>query len=52
VRTTGGTCIHCGWQVERNDDGVLVTHEPGAPDLATCGSTGDLPHQVDEEEDR
>lgn len=50
MRTTGGTCIHCSWYVERNEDGVLVTRSPGAPDLPTCGSTEET-HQIDEEEE-
>lgn len=48
MRTTGGICIHCSQQVERNEDLVLVTIEQGVP---ACNDT-DLPHQIDEEEDR
>lgn len=40
-------CIHCGWDVERNDEGVLVTRSPGAPDLPTCGTT-EQRHEVEE----
>jgi hypothetical protein len=38
-------CTACGWVVGQDDDGVWVTHEPGVPDLATCGGT-DHPHEV------